>query len=164
MLEKQNSIFKIELNRPNFERLLENHMIEMIDHKKQSRTVVAFCGSPQLASTIQEFKLTNDAIVRTAGYKYHGMEFIAESYGGVKSPEQAEPNVSETDESRNSRRNTKFHGMADSSYLMDDLAGLYDSEDDDNLDVSVEENNGQETTLKRDSGPSRRSSNVVRFL
>ena len=151
LLEKQNSIFKIDLNRPNFETLLENHMIEMIDNKKQSRTVVAFCGSPQLASTIQGIKLSNDAIVRSTGYKYHGMEFIAESYGGVKSPEPqpAEANDPETHRSSALRRTTKYHG----SNLIDDMADLQDDESFDSDDKNKVSNH-----LVKDKGRKQRQS------
>jgi len=87
--ETKESKVSIAFKRPDFEAILEDHIVEMIANEKQSQTVIPFCGSPKLASTINKIKLATDAIVVTAGYKHHKMEFVGESYGGVKSPNKS---------------------------------------------------------------------------
>ena len=104
-LSKENgSHFSLEFNRPDFEKMMEDHMITLIDNLKQSRTVMAFCGSPKLASTLNTVKLETQAIVRSTGHHHHGLEFMAESYGGVKSPKQIDS------DQKSQRRITKYHG------------------------------------------------------
>eukprot|EP00566_Odontella_aurita_P026992 CAMPEP_0113590342 /NCGR_PEP_ID=MMETSP0015_2-20120614/36625_1 /TAXON_ID=2838 /ORGANISM="Odontella" /LENGTH=164 /DNA_ID=CAMNT_0000496531 /DNA_START=487 /DNA_END=978 /DNA_ORIENTATION=+ /assembly_acc=CAM_ASM_000160 len=77
--ETKESKVSIAFKRPDFEAILEDHIVEMIANEKQSQTVIPFCGSPKLASTINKIKLATDAIVVTAGYKHHKMEFVGES-------------------------------------------------------------------------------------
>ena len=79
------------------------------------------------------------------------MEFIAESYGGVKSPEPppAEANAPETHRSSALRKTTKYHG----SGLIDDMADLQDDESLDSDDKNKVSNH-----LVKDKGRKQRQS------
>ena len=62
----------------------------MIDSRSYSTSLLAFCGSPQLSGVIRQNKIANEMVTATTGFKHHTMDFISESYGGVKAPAQIE--------------------------------------------------------------------------
>jgi hypothetical protein len=72
-------------DRPGLAEILENHTLDLITTRRMSRSLVTFCGSPQLASELHHIKITNDIIVGTTGRTKHVMDFVSESYGGIGS-------------------------------------------------------------------------------
>ena len=81
----------IHFGRPDFDKIIEDHSIEMIDSNHTSNTLLAYVGSPQLAAMIHECKMFNDMKVAITGNKKHQMDFVSESYGGVKSCKPEKP-------------------------------------------------------------------------
>ena len=57
----------------------------MIENHSSSYSLLAFCGSPQLAREIQYHKISNDMVTAITGHKKHQMELVSESYGGQSS-------------------------------------------------------------------------------
>ena len=77
----------VHFARPDFEEVIQNHTLELIDlsNSRSSSSLLAFCGSPILARTLHRFKLSNDMMKAIVGHKEHQMDFVSESYGGVRS-------------------------------------------------------------------------------
>ena len=82
-----------QFQRPDFSKLIEDHTIDMICTRRNTYSLLAFCGSPTLASEIHHHKISNDMTSAITGAKNHQMEFVSESYGGVK----ASPKVNNKD-------------------------------------------------------------------
>ena len=59
---------------------------------KFSYSLLAFCGSPSLSKHVRSCQISNDLLKAITGYKEHHMEFISESYGGVKSAKKTKKN------------------------------------------------------------------------
>ena len=72
------------VGRPDFQEIVQNHTLEMICTRRNSYSLFAFCGSPQLASELHQTKISNDMLTSITGNKNHQMEFVSESYGGQK--------------------------------------------------------------------------------
>ena len=64
----------------------------MISTRRNSNTVLAFCGSPTLGQFINEHKISNDMVKAVTGNKKHQMDFVCESYGGVLQQKKKGPN------------------------------------------------------------------------
>ncbi len=80
----------LKFERPNFARILEQHTIKRMSEEVSlptSKTLLAFCGSPQLGSFIKEVKIMNDLAMFVAGIGQHSMDLVIESYGGSKPKE-----------------------------------------------------------------------------
>jgi len=78
----------VQFRRPNFHEIVERHSLEMISTRRNSYTLLAFCGSPALSRAINETKISNDMVLAVTGNKKHQIEFASESYGGVTSPDK----------------------------------------------------------------------------
>jgi len=92
------SLFKsgaIEFGRPDMQEIIENHTLDRINDARgvPTATLLAFCGSPSLASVIQQAKIANDISAVITGNGHHQMEFISESYGASKSEKTANYSV-----------------------------------------------------------------------
>ncbi|CAB9518019.1 generating NADPH oxidase heavy chain subunit [Seminavis robusta] len=75
----------IRFGRPNFDQLIEDHTIRMICTRKKSYSLLAFCGSQDVAEELQRSKVSNDMVTAITGQNNaHQMEFVSESYGGSK--------------------------------------------------------------------------------
>ena len=74
----------IKFGRPDFARLIEDHTLNMICTRKKSYSLLACCGSQQVAEEIHHHKVSNDMAMAITGHKAHQMEFVSESYGGSK--------------------------------------------------------------------------------
>ena len=74
----------IQFARPDFGEIIESHSLDMITTRRNSYSVLAFCGSPELASDLHQLKINNDMVVAITGSKKHQTEFVSESYGGTK--------------------------------------------------------------------------------
>jgi len=72
----------IKFGRPDFATLIEDHTLRIICTKRKSYSVLAFCGSKNVAEEIHHHKVSNDMITAITGNKSHQMEFAFESYGG----------------------------------------------------------------------------------
>ena len=81
---------RVHFGRPDFAELIENHTLDMIETRNYSSSLLAFCGSPRLSSYLRRTKIANDMVTAMTGHKHHKMEFIAESYGGIKAPSTTE--------------------------------------------------------------------------
>lgn len=79
----------VRFGRPDIGKIIEDHSIEMICTRRSSYSLLAYVGSPELAREIHECKLFNDMKVAITGNKKHQMEFVSESYGGVKAKQSA---------------------------------------------------------------------------
>ena len=90
----------LSFKRPNFREIFEDHTEECMTDPSlpTSRTLVAFCGSPQLAKNVKETKIINDLAMFTAGIDEHQMDLVIESYGGVKKKAKAGAKEDETAE------------------------------------------------------------------
>jgi hypothetical protein len=80
----------IHFGRPDLEKIIENHTLNLIATRRSSCSVLAFCGSPVLSLGLHQQKISNDMLTAMTGNKRHQMEYVSESYGGVKksNPEQ----------------------------------------------------------------------------
>jgi hypothetical protein len=82
----------IVFERPDFEKILEKHSLDVICSQRQtsgcSSTLLSFCGSPVLGQIIHQAKINNDMTLFMTGNKKHQMEFVSDSYGGV-APDKA---------------------------------------------------------------------------
>lgn len=74
----------IHFGRPNFSALIQANTIELIATRRRSQNLLAYVGSPQLAQEIHHHKISNDIVTAITGNEKHQMEFVSESYGGVK--------------------------------------------------------------------------------
>jgi hypothetical protein len=74
----------IHFGRPNLETIIENHTLNLIATRRSSCSVLAFCGSPELSLNLHQHKISNDMLTAITGNKRHQMEYVSESYGGVK--------------------------------------------------------------------------------
>lgn len=82
----------IHLYRPDLEQVLQDYTIDLIEEQpSSSQSMLSFCGSPALAGTLHQLKVSTDLVKAITGHKHHAMEFHAESYGGSKAtkPESA---------------------------------------------------------------------------
>ncbi len=79
----------LKFERPKFAKILEKHTTQRMleESLPASKTLVAFCGSPQLGSFIKEVKIMNDLSMFVAGVDQHSMDLVIESYGGTKPKE-----------------------------------------------------------------------------
>ena len=67
--------------RPDFQKILENHTLEMIGKHEYSSTLLAFCGSRQVSTELQRIKIEHDTLVAMSGYKRHCIDFKSECLG-----------------------------------------------------------------------------------
>jgi hypothetical protein len=74
----------IHFERPDFTDIIENHTLDMITTRRNSYSILAFCGSPALAGELHHLKINNDMVAAVTGNELHQMEFVSESYGGGK--------------------------------------------------------------------------------
>jgi hypothetical protein len=74
----------IHFGRPDLEKIIENHTLNLIATRRSSCSVLAFCGSPELSLSLHQHKISNDMLTAITGNKRHQMEYVSESYGGVK--------------------------------------------------------------------------------
>lgn len=103
----------IHFCRPDFSKLIEDHTLDLICSQRHSYSLVAFCGSPQLARELHQYKISNDMVTAITGNQTHQMEFVSESYGGVKSKktsnDESDVGIFEDDESPLAlRKNTSY--------------------------------------------------------
>ena len=74
----------VHFGRPEFDQIIEDQTLEVIDESRTSNTLLAFCGSPQLAETIHRYQVSNFMLAAVTGHKKHQMHFVSERYGGVR--------------------------------------------------------------------------------
>jgi hypothetical protein len=74
----------VHFGRPDFGKVIENHTLDCITTTRNSYSLLAFCGSPEIAGKIHQVKIGNDMVTNITGNGHHQMEFVAESYGGHK--------------------------------------------------------------------------------
>ena len=80
----------VQFERPDFAAIIEDHSLRMICTKKESYSLLAFCGSNDIAEEIHHHKVSNDMISAITGNKSHQMEFVSESYGVSKRDNERE--------------------------------------------------------------------------
>jgi hypothetical protein len=81
----------IHFGRPDLEKIIENHTLDLIATRRSSCSVLAFCGSPELSLSLHQHKISNDMLTAITGNKRHQMEYVSESYGGVKKSKPRQP-------------------------------------------------------------------------
>ena len=74
----------IKFHRVNVAQVIEDHSVDMICNRRKSCSLLAFCGSPELAHEVHCRKISNDMLTAITGNKKHQMDFVSESYGGSK--------------------------------------------------------------------------------
>jgi hypothetical protein len=89
----------IHFERPDFAEIIENHTLDMITTRRNSYSVLSFCGSPVLAGALHYLKINNDMVAAVTGNKRHQMEFVSESYGGSKASKKKVSNTTKRTES-----------------------------------------------------------------
>jgi uncharacterized membrane protein len=67
----------INFCRPDLENIIENHTLDLIATRRSSCSVLAFCGSPALSSSLHQSKMSNDMLTAITGNKRHQMEFVS---------------------------------------------------------------------------------------
>mmetsp|Transcript_1945 Transcript_1945/g.3221 ORF Transcript_1945/g.3221 Transcript_1945/m.3221 type:complete len:586 (-) Transcript_1945:152-1909(-) len=79
--------------RADMKKIIEDHTIGLINSRSNSHSLLTFCGSPSLGREIHYNKISNDMITAMTGNcQSHVMDYVSESYGGVKaSPRQSRP-------------------------------------------------------------------------
>lgn len=87
----------IYFDRPDLPKVIEDHTIDMICSKRNSYSLLAFCGSPSLGREIHHHKISNDMMTAITGNKRHQMEFVSESYGGVKASKKIKVDQNESE-------------------------------------------------------------------
>jgi hypothetical protein len=87
----------IAFSRPDLPKVIEDHTIDMICSKRNSYSLLAFCGSPSLGREIHHHKISNDMMTAITGNKRHQMEFVSESYGGVKASKKVKVDDTESE-------------------------------------------------------------------
>jgi hypothetical protein len=95
----QGTCDSIRFERPDFAEIIENHTLDMITTRRNSYSVLAFCGSPILAGNLHHLKINNDMVAAVTGNKRHQMEFVSESYGGSKGGKKKASNATNSAES-----------------------------------------------------------------
>lgn len=73
----------IEFKRPDLSTLLEQHTLRLVTTCTQSQSLLAYCGSSNVAAQIQQLKVFNDMLKAVTGHKEHMMECVFED-GGTK--------------------------------------------------------------------------------
>lgn len=82
--EMEGTGLEVTFSRLDIPQWIENHTLDMIDKGHSSYSLLAFCGSPELARDVHYHKISNDMVTAITGNKNnHQMEFISESYGGA---------------------------------------------------------------------------------
>lgn len=81
----------IQFRRPDFQQIIEDYNVEILSTMKFSQSLLAFCGSPTVSRLLSSGKIANELLKGITGYKEHHMEFVSESYGGVKSTPKSKP-------------------------------------------------------------------------
>jgi hypothetical protein len=84
----------VRFERPDFAEIIEHHTLDMITTRRNSYSVLSFCGSPVLAGVLHHLKINNDMVAAVTGNKRHQMEFVSESYGGSKASSKKEKTAS----------------------------------------------------------------------
>jgi len=87
----------IRFGRPDFATVIGDYTLELVTTRRNSYSLLAFCGSPKLAQELHHCKISNDMVTAVTGYKKHQMEFISESYRGVKSRKQKADSTTDYD-------------------------------------------------------------------
>jgi predicted ferric reductase len=92
--------------RPDFGRIIEDHSLDLICKRRNSYSLLAFCGSPRLAQELHHCKISNDMLTAITGNKKHQMEFVSESYGGVKKESKKTGSASKGDKTTTTAKDT----------------------------------------------------------
>jgi len=114
----------IKFHRPDLERVIEDHSIDLICTRSSSHSLLAFCGSPQLAEEVHSCKISNDMVVAITGNKKHQMDFISESYGGSK--KQSLPASGEIEERNDTESETPLTVRKSMRYSLRKRTSLQD--------------------------------------
>lgn len=115
----------LHFGRPDVASMIEDHTLDMVSSRQQSSSLLAFCGSPRLASIIHDLKIRNDVLTSSIGQIHHRMDFVAESYGGIKSSDPGNASAESQDAedkqemSLLSSRRFSFYGTPSSLQLKD---------------------------------------------
>jgi hypothetical protein len=75
---------RVQFGRSDLAKVIEQHTLQCIATTRNSYSLLAFCGSPELAGVLHQYKISNDMVTNMTGNRHHQMEFVAESYGGSK--------------------------------------------------------------------------------
>jgi len=68
----------------------------MVVSRRNSYSVLAFNGSPSVASHIHQLKINNDMAAAITGNLRHQMNFVSKSYGGVQQASTKDPVVDDS--------------------------------------------------------------------
>jgi hypothetical protein len=72
----------LHFRRLDISRTIQDLTLDLVCHRRSSYSLLAFCGSPQLAREVHRQKISNDMVTAITGNKKHQMEFVSESHGG----------------------------------------------------------------------------------
>jgi hypothetical protein len=137
----------IKFQRPNLPNIIERHTQNVICTRKYSSSVLAFCGSPSLATSLHQAKIHNDMLTSITGNKRHQIEFVCEAYGG-----ENKKGAGTTSKSKKSRRMSAAEPMemlleSSGSTLPLHFSGSTLGNSHDSLNLSALDENGREMCL-----------------
>ena len=92
--ELEDTCFEFHFERPNFELILQEHSLDLFSTHEMSHSMLGFCGSPKVASMLEDIKIKHDALLCITGHTNHRLDFVAENYGGVKTAAKQKPTPS----------------------------------------------------------------------
>jgi hypothetical protein len=129
----------IHFGRPDLEKIIENHTLNLIATRRSSCSVLAFCGSPELSLSLHQHKISNDMLTAITGNKRHQMEYVSESYGGVKKskpkPKPKHQHQQNDEGSESATKKSSVHCSRESAYDEGDHTEATTIDDEDLMDA-----------------------------
>jgi len=81
-LERTRILDFIRFGRPDLEKVVLDHNIDMIANQRSTHTLLAYVGSPDVSKIVQSCKLKVDRLTAVTGNNHrHSMDFVSEFYG-----------------------------------------------------------------------------------
>jgi hypothetical protein len=102
----------IHFGRPDLEKIIENHTLNLIATRRSSCSVLAFCGSPEVSLSLHQHKISNDMLTAITGNKRHQMEYVSESYGGVTKSKPKQQPKGDDNKSATKKSDARFRETA----------------------------------------------------
>ena len=87
--------------RPSIQNILNTECLNRINDEslKASCTLLAFCGSSTLSSTIKQYKILNDVALLMTGNQHHQVDLVIENFSGYVNVKKIEEKNYDQDES-----------------------------------------------------------------
>jgi hypothetical protein len=119
----------VTFGRPKLTDIIENHTIELIEESRASHTLLAFCGSPRMASCIGKQKVSHDLACQVTGRQKHRMDYICETSGGTKPERRKSRGRSSSNASQGSHSSDSHSPSANSRSVTNFVSYRHDESD-----------------------------------